>query len=88
MNLNEKFDRDLFNLINSYENRYNISLEQIELIKDRDALGEKVIDVKTSFNELEVAKEQEKKSNFLTHVLLPTIVLFFVLSTILDFINS
>jgi hypothetical protein len=86
MNWQERFNNEIFNIVNRYENSYNIKIDEIFLeSKNIEHWGEKTIDINSTYTKKEILKEQKKANVFKDTVLYPTIATFIVLVIFMKF---
>ncbi len=84
MSWQEKFNNEIFDVINRYENTYDIKIDAIKLeSKPVEDYGEKTVNVSSSFTKKELPK-QEVKKGFTTSVLLPSVLTFIVLAILME----
>ena len=88
MNWQEKFNNEIFNVVNKYENSFNIKIDSIELEeKNIDNIGKKTVNISSTYSECDILEENQVNRSFLGSVLLPAIGTFIVLATLMQLLD-
>lgn len=87
MNWQKKFNQEIFDIVNRYENLEGVKIDYIRLqSREIEREGLKTVDIESGFTEKERAVEGEKSlRSFLTSVLIPSIVTFVVLAILMEY---
>ncbi|MCV6608205.1 MAG: hypothetical protein OIF32_08335 [Campylobacterales bacterium] len=87
MNWQEKFNNEIFDVVNKYEYRHDMKIESISVEEGEiDGVGKKTINVSSTFKINERPQESKESKGFLSNVLIPAVGTFTILALLMEFI--